>query len=862
MDIILVALFTIIASSSREIYSVGNWTFSNDSHSFKANVPGCIHLDLFNNGLIENPFYGLNEKVVSWVEEVDWTYTSSFAVDQSILDKDNIEIVFDGLDTYASVYLNSILILKADNMYMQWRASVKSCLLPKNLLIVKFLSPVKTAEAKMDKTYCGIATENRTKCQAYIRKAPYHFGSDWGPTLITTGIWREVKVEGYNSIRIDYTTVDTLSIDSQNNAQCVLTTEIFSSIPQHITLEFIGKKELDLLAGNNIISMNFAVNNALLWWCNTLGTPNLYHVALNIFKESTLIESKATTFGIRTLKLINRIVKPHEDESFYFELNGQNVYVRGANFIPSDSFVSRSESNNTYYLKKAVESNMNMIRVWGGGVYQSDAFYSKCDELGIMVWAEFMFAWAMYPANDEIAASIRQEAIYNVKRIRSHPSLALWAGNNEIWVGYNYWGWSENGKSYKSWKLFDQSVGNYMYNDYMSIFHNILPTVISEHDPQRAYWPSTPQSNYGNVSSLNVGDIHYWEVWGANNIIPINHYNMYVGRFVSEYGFQSYPSYYTLRSVIPEENMTPNDPFMLNHQKARNGNWKLAQYMNNELGIPSDFKEYIYWTQLMQAYAIETAVTAHRVNKNRTMGTMYWQINDCWPVISWASIDYYGREKAMQYSVKRMYSVVYMFAREEGSKLVFYLINDGLYDAMTHYNIESCDLRGKCIDYARGDISADHTKAVKVQEISSNAIAKSGKMNSVIRMSILGSGVMHIEHYFFHPMRLLELNDPKLIFNTSSNNTHMTFSMSTTMVAKNVFIECEENGDFSDNNFDMVNEKRVITLRCEHPLSNRCSYRTYLPHSSTTNWMMITILSIVGVFLILLIITIIFMFCK
>ena len=410
-------------------------------------------------------------------------------------------------------------------------------------------------------------------------------------------------------------------------------------------------EKITLQKGLNSYKTKLSVPDPKLWWPNGMGDQPLYQLDFQI-ESSNSVDSQNVIFGIRQIELVQQ--KDSIGESFYFKINGKPFFAKGANYIPQDNFPSRvPDEKYIQTIQTALDANMNMLRVWGGGIYEKDIFYDLCDQKGILVWQDFMFACTMYPGDSAFIENVRQEAIYQVKRLRNHPSIALWCGNNEVDEGWHNWGW-QKALNYSA------SDSTEVWNNYLKIFEKILPEAVSLYSPYTPYIPSSPQNGWGRKESLTHGDAHYWGVWwGAE---PFEIYEEKVGRFMSEYGFQGFPDLKTLDSCLLPEDRNLLSPALLNHQKHPRGMELIRTYMELEYKVPDEFEDYAYVSQLVQAYGIKKAIEAHRRAMPRCMGTLYWQLNDCWPVISWSSVDYYNRWKALHYFVRQAYQdVTYFF---------------------------------------------------------------------------------------------------------------------------------------------------------------------------------------------------------
>jgi len=676
--LILLTSFIFNISSGWEFYK------SSDNNRYKASVPGVVQSDLLSNNLINNPFIDLNEKSIQWIDKSDWIYVNKFSASDSLLNKEIIEIVFEGLDTYADVFLNETKIIEANNMFRTWRVDIKKYLKRgDNILKVYFHSPAKIDVPKFDAlNYEYFASNDQSengglenkKISVFARKAGYHYGWDWGPRLVTMGIWRPVYIEGHDKavIRNLYIHQDSIS---PKVAYLTANVEVFSKSPsEHVKLKVSTENlcidtVVNVAKGLNEYKLSFKIKSPKLWWSNGLGKQNLYLFRAELFSNNKLLDFIEQKNGLRSLKLIR---KPDKDgETFYFELNGTPVFCKGANYIPQHSFLpSVTKSDYRRLITDAAKANMNMLRVWGGGVYEDDYFYDLCDSLGIMVWQDFMFACSMYPADSSFLKSVENEAKDNIIRLRHHPSIALWCGNNECYDAWLGWGWK------KQMLAKDTLIAKKMETEYYELFHRLLPKCVLNYAPQTPYWPSSPFSVYGERSKQNMGDRHYWEVWHGKK--PVKQYNIERSRFFSEYGMQSFPEMKTIKEFVTDSTQYSIDsPIIMSHQRGGAfANSLIDRYITDDYGTSKNFQSFLYLNQLMQADAIQTAIEAHRRDMPYCMGTLYWQLNDCWPGASWSSIDFFGRWKALHYAVKRSFADLLISFKETADSTYIYIVSD------------------------------------------------------------------------------------------------------------------------------------------------------------------------------------------
>lgn len=677
---------------------------------YPATVPGVVHTDLLQNKIIEDPFFRLNERGLQWIDKEDWVYETCFTLAAGMMRKENMELVFEGLDTYADVYLNDECILKADNMFRRWSIPVRQYIREENnILKVYFHSPVKIDVPKWDALPYQYPASNdqsengglfNKKISIFARKAGYHYGWDWGPRLVTSGIWRPVYIRAWSDLRINDVFIEQkevgagraviaghVELDADKDMNGVLVT-----ITDEVTGRVLGEWQADLKRGTNRVTVDFVLHKPKLWWSNGLGEPFLYRFRTDIIAGGELLDSKTERVGIRSLKVVHQ---PDKDgHTFYIELNGRPVFAKGANYIPSDNFLPRvTPENYKRTILDAAGVNMNMLRVWGGGIYENDVFYDLCDEYGIMIWQDFMFACSMYPAEGALLNNIHQEAVDNVKRLRNHACIALWCGNNECQDAWLGWGWKceieRQNKEYadKIWAQYRQQ------------YHVTLPGVVREYAPGTFYWPSSPFAFEGEMSGTTDGDRHYWSVWHGK--APISDYDSEKSRFFSEYGFQSFPEFESVKRYAPyPEDWDIRSEVMMSHQRGGDhANGLIETYLLNEYKKPRDFRAFLYMNHVLQGDAIKTAIESHRRQMPYNMGTLFWQHNDCWPVASWASRDYYGRWKAQHYYVRKAYDDILISSVVEGDDLIVYAVSDRLENTSGRLQLQVCQFDGTVVHH-------------------------------------------------------------------------------------------------------------------------------------------------------------------
>ena len=627
----------------------GAWTLDIPGSAFPqipATVPGSVYHDLLTAGQIPDPFYRDNENEALKIMDNDFVYSRSFTVPASLLENDAVVLHCDGLDTLATVTVNGTVVGTAKNMHRTYEFDVKDVLKAgENEITVKFDSPTRFIKAAYAESRADGSTDAMVGFPL-IRKAHCMFGWDWGPRLPDAGIWRSISILGIQTARIRDVYVKqhheggkvTLEVDTH-------ITEITGSAP--VTVKVTAPDGTVFTAQGEKALIE--IENPQLWWPNGLGEQPLYTVEVTLGNG---LDSWCRRIGLRTLTVTRK--KDQWGESFSHCVNGVDVFAMGADYIPEDNLLPRVNPQRTRrLLEDAKAANMNCIRVWGGGYYPEDYFYDTCDELGLLVWQDFMFACAVYNLTEDFEENIKAEFVDNIRRLRHHASLALWCGNNEMeqFVAYGEWVSSLRQKA-----------------DYIKMYEYILPKVLKEEDPQTFYWPASPSSggSFDEPQDPNRGDVHYWDVW--HGLKPFTDYRNYLFRYVSEFGFQSFPCMQTIESFTAPEDRNVFSYVMEKHQRNASANGRIVSYLSQMYLYPSSLSNLVYASQLLQAQAMQYGVEHWRRNRNdeHCMGAVVWQLNDCWPVASWASIDYFGRWKALHYYEKRFFAPVLISCHEEG----------------------------------------------------------------------------------------------------------------------------------------------------------------------------------------------------
>ncbi|RZP18506.1 MAG: glycoside hydrolase family 2 protein, partial [Flavobacteriales bacterium] len=651
LSIVLVLLIVLSCKPSKKDleynYLLNNWKFSQEGDSIwkPASIPGTVQTDLLNLDEIHHPFIGTNEDSIQWISKKNWSYKTAVSVTEETLLKSKHFLRFEGLDTYADIYLNDQLLLKTNNAFRRWEVDVSDVLKLENELKIILNSTDSIEKTEAEKLDYELPESPRV----FTRKPQYQYGWDWGPTVKTMGITKDIALISYDKIRFKSVFLKTNSISeakAEISAELIIHTQTKEEVIVQITnndTQEIFESIITVIPEKQEYKVPFLIKNPILWWTHNLGNPHLYNIDVELLNKGFQKTSFTKKLGIRSIELVTD--KDSIGESFYFKLNGKPVYMKGANYIPQNIFLPEVDQGNYVKLiNDVVDSNMNMLRVWGGGVYEDNFFYQLCDAKGILVWQDFMFACAMYPGDNFFLENVKQEAIENIKRLRQHPSIALWCGNNENSEGWHLWGWKDGktaAQQQKIWKGYD------------AVFKQILPQVVDSLHSSVAYWESSPKFGRGDKRYQFEGDTHDWWVW--HDGYPFEHFEEKVPRFMSEFGFQSFPSYETIKYFTEKDSIDMNHPSFNNHQKHARGFSLIIEYMERDFPVPVNGEDYVYMSQVLQAYGMTKGIYAHRRAKPYNMGTLYWQLNDCWPAVSWSSIDGLGNWKALQYQAKKAF---------------------------------------------------------------------------------------------------------------------------------------------------------------------------------------------------------------
>jgi beta-mannosidase len=784
-----------------------------------AAVPGDVHLDLLANKKIPDPFYRDNESKLQWIQDESWEYRTDFAVTPGLLARSHLDLVFDGLDGPSKVYLNGELVLNGINSFRTWRVEAKSHLHSgKNELRVVFASPTKAAvEIAASDPW---AAKTKVAAKTYLRKPAYEYGWDWGPTFVTSGIWQPVRLEAWDKARIadfairqrdvsrEVAHLDAeVEVDASSDGPALIVVSYWpTGIPLSGKAPAVSAKAL-LHKGKNLIDLPIEIRQPKLWWPAGYGDQARYVFNASIFKSSPdetgpLIEERNVTTGLRSI-----VLDRHPDKwgrSFQFLVNGVPVFAKGADVIPFDSFPNRvTTADYRRILQSARDTNMNMIRHWGGGYYETDEFYQICDELGIMVWQDFMFGNDWQPGAYDFKLNIEAEAEDQVRRLRNHPSIVIWCGNNETEVALN---WGERGG-------LPANVKFQMWQDYLTEFSGILNRIIERLEPEIPYWPSSPSSDYETTTpdykaGYQSGDAHIWDVWHGR--VPFSTYETHHARFVTEYGFQSFPEMRTIESFTePGDRTGILTPVMLAHQKNNEGNSIIHDYLLRDYPEPKNFASFLYVSQVLQAEGIKIGAEHFRRSMPETMGSIFWQLNDCWPVASWSSIDYYGRWKALQYYARRFYAPLLVSPHVEDGSVKVYVVSDKTAATPASLRVRLMDFSGKILLEEIHDVSVDALASKVYLDWPLAKLREAGAADTtpIFVVAELSAGGKTIARNLLYlaPTKEVHLIPARLTIQTAGGDGNYKIRITSPVLARDVYLSFGAiDAKVSDNYFDIL----------------------------------------------------------
>ncbi|MGB8451650.1 MAG: glycoside hydrolase family 2 protein [Anaerocolumna sp.] len=769
-----------------------------------AAVPGSVYHDLIQAGKLEDPFYGENEKKAFLVSNESYEYQKSFFVTSEILKWHRVELACEGLDTLAQIFLNGNIIGETNNMHRRYDFDIKDVIVEgENTIRIVFASPPKFLTVKNSETPLWNLSDALGGI-GYLRKAHYMFGWDWGPQLPDMGIWRSISIEGCNAMRME----DVYITQHHERGRVQLKARVkFNEGPKNevcLKIKIINpdgskmERQVKLLSWEEEIT--FEIDNPQLWWPHGFGGQPLYEVIFELEENSRLLESKKLRIGLRTISISQKDDK--WGKSFAIMVNEFEIFAMGANYIPEDNIIARCSREKTEKLIKAcIDANFNTIRVWGGGYYPENYFYDLCDEYGLIVWQDLMFACSAYSMTEEFRENIRQEISQNMKRIRHHASLGIWCGNNEM-----EWAWDEWGIDSPERKA-----------DYLKQFEDLLPTIAGEVDPGTSYWLASPSSDgsFHKPNDENTGDMHDWSIWHGRE--PFTYFRKRFPRFMSEFGLQSFPSIKTVNSFTSPEDRNIFSPVMEHHQKNKGSNEKIMYYIAQYYRFPKNFEALLYLSQIVQAEGVKYGVEHFRRNRGRCMGAVYWQLNDCWPVASWSGIDSMGRWKALHYTAKRFFTPVLVSACEEETKVSLHVTNETLYPVKGRLVWKLCDRYSNIISENEIEMEAEALKSVKSIELDYSDLldGEDKKRTHYLEyMLICAEGVISRGTVLFVPPKHFSFVSPEIETEVYERDKDFEILIGSKAYAKNVEISFKTQ-DFilSDNYFELsAGQKEAVTI--------------------------------------------------
>jgi beta-mannosidase len=778
----------------------GAWQFRklDETEWLPATVPGGVHTDLLALGRIPDPFVGDNEKAVQWLAETDWEYRRSFTPTPDLLACERLALVCDGLDTLAELFLNGEPLGKADNAFRRWTYDLGGRLKQgENELRIVFRAPVAFIRARQaQKPLLG---GGDIPGGPHLRKAPCQWGWDWGPKLPPIGIWKDMRIEGHATARLEDIHVRQQLLDGKAIVRATLSIEQWQAAELKAVLQITapdGKvRTVEAAARESIVKLQATIDTPQLWWPNGYGEQPLYDLEVTLQRGGLVLDRRNFRVGLRTVEL-RREPDPW-GESFTFIVNGVPVFAKGADWIPADSFPTRlTDAHREHLLRSAADAHMNMLRVWGGGFYEEERFYDLCDRYGLLVWQDFIFACGIYPEDDGFAQNVRLEALENVRRLRHRASLALWCGNNEMEQGWVDWKWNDPA---------DPAVQR-LKAGYDRLFHHLLPAVVAAEDPDRPYWPSSASSGipFAEPNGQQRGDTHYWDVWHGRK--PFTAYRDQFPRFMSEFGFQALPPYETVQTYAGPADRNMTSYIMEHHQRSGSGNGLMVGQMTDTFRMPKDFPALVYLSMVLQAEGIRYGVEHWRRNRERVSGTLIWQLNDCWPVASWSSLDYFGRWKALHYAAKRFYAPVLLSVEDAGARMSVHLTSDrtAAWSGEVKWRLEALD--GTVLDSGGQAVTAAPLVDTPVLELDfAGRLDEAARRRTVFACELWQDGEL-VSHCvsLFAPNKHLELADPNLQLELAEQDGRLAITLGSRCLAR--FVELKFAGAdavFSDNYFDV-----------------------------------------------------------
>ncbi len=762
-----------------------------------AQVPGTIHTDLLQAGIIENPFFRDNERRVQWVAQHNWVYKNKFILDKDMLAQDAIHLVALGLDTFAMIYINDKQIAVTENMFISHRFDIKKFVRQgENEVRIVFNSPVIRTKA-LEKEH-GTIWASHESHRVYARKAQYSFGWDWGPILATSGIWRPIYIEAFSSVRIKDVHVTSKLNDALNAAKITVSLELEKTGETNEHLEAVFKfnnSERKVPVSGKHQQVIFEVKNPSLWWPAGYGRPFLYDLEITLLKSRETIDGCSKKVGIRKVELLQE--NDELGRSFFFKINNEPIFCKGANWIPADTFLPRIEKEKYRKLIRAAkDANINMLRVWGGGIYENDVFYETCDEQGILVWQDFMFACGGYPDYDAFQKNVAEEIDAVIRRLRNHASIIIWCGNNEIqWV----------------WQRFSGHELNEMLG--LSYFHELIPTLCAKLDPDRPYVPGTPFGG-DEANSMNTGTRHQWEIWSEwQDFTRVDNDH---GRFITEFGFQAPANAATLEKVVTSQDRRPQSEIMEFHNKQIEGSERLFRFLAAHVQVPVTFDEFIYRAQVVQGEALKYCIEHWRRQKFSTSGVVIWQLNDCWPVSSWALIDSDLLPKASYYYVRKAFSQQMIAMKLDGDNVETCIVNDSLADFQANVQISGLSFLGDELFSRCFQVSIRGNTLLNTDKIAIIYPDHIPLSEYYLKAELVCQGKIVSENrLFFKPIKHLVLRRAAIDMQMQKVDDNIyRLSLLSAHFVKSVCLQTDCDADFSDNYIDLdAGKKKNIEIK-------------------------------------------------
>ncbi|HLA98350.1 MAG TPA: glycoside hydrolase family 2 protein, partial [Anaerolineales bacterium] len=738
-------------------------------------------------------------------------YRHPFTAAPELLHQSHIWLVCDGLDTLATVNLNGRELGRAANMFRQYRWDVKPLLKAgENDLRLVFDSPVRFAAAQQAlRPMPGVA--QAIPGGPYLRKAPCHFGWDWGPQLPPIGVWKDIQLEGYEGARIAEVRISQQHAGGQVTVAARVAVQSWDEAPRLVVMRLVAPDGLVFetraaFAPGNESTLRVDIPNPQIWWPNGYGAQPLYRASVELHQSNRLLDQREYQLGLRTLELRQQ---PDEwGRSFTFVVNGLPIFAKGSNWIPADSFPTRITGDYLEGLiRSAVETHQNMLRVWGGGFYEDERFYDLCDRYGILVWQDFIFSCSIYPLDEPgFVENVQVEVVENVRRLRHRACLALWCGNNEMEQGWAEWNWNKP-------ELQDLKAA------YDRFFHHTLPEWCKAEDPDHAYWPSSPSSDtpFENPNGQQQGDAHYWEVWHGRK--PFTAYRNQYPRFMSEFGFQALPPLETIRTYAAEPDWNMTSYIMEIHQKNASGNSLMVGQMLDTFRLPKDFVSLVYLSMALQAEGIRYGVEHWRRHPDRVAGILYWQLNDCWPVASWSSLDYFGRWKALHYAARRFYAPLMLSIEDKPPKQGVYVSNDLLepWEGTVRWSLET--LAGEVLTSGQAPVMAAPQAATQVCDLDFSDRISDDNIRTLVFIAELYQGNQFVTRQTsgFAPIKHLSLADPAVTLDLRGERGQLIVELTSRSLA--LLVEVSLTGAdvvFSDNYFNLP-PGRTVQISCPLP---------------------------------------------